>query len=61
MVVKPMRLALIIFFASVSVSEAQVFVNGGAPGPGTALGWNFGYVSSCSIQNEGVNTWYFAF
>jgi hypothetical protein len=62
MLIKSMLLTVVvILFGSVARTEAQTFVNGGAPGPGTALGWNYGHIAFCATFSDGVSTWYYAF
>jgi hypothetical protein len=60
-VIKSALLAVVLFFGSVCVAEAQVFVNGGVPGPATTLGWNVAKVSLCLTLDDGVNTLYVAY
>jgi hypothetical protein len=40
MIVKSIGLAAIIFFGSVTLTEAETFVNSRLAGPNTGLGWN---------------------
>jgi len=61
MIVKSIILAGIIFFASLTIAEAQVFVNGGAPGQFTTLGWNYGHIANCYTQVDGSTTWFYAY
>jgi hypothetical protein len=61
MIVKSIVLAAVIFFGSVTLTKAQTFVNGGVPGPNTALGWNFGYIANCATYVDGSNTFLFAY
>jgi hypothetical protein len=58
MIVKAMSFAAIVFFGSVYLAEAQSYVNTGAPGPQTTVGWNFGNVSQCLVYDDGSNTWF---
>ncbi|HKA40807.1 MAG TPA: hypothetical protein VKF40_02335 [Burkholderiales bacterium] len=46
------------FAALTQTAEAQVFVNGGAPGPHTVVGWNYGHISNCSTLFDGSTTWF---
>jgi hypothetical protein len=59
MIVKSTLLAVVLFLGSLSLAEAQTFVNTGVPGPNTGLGWNFGYVAYCTSYNDGVTTWHY--
>ena len=43
------------FAALTQTAEAQVPVNGGAPGPYTGLGWNYGHISYCIVSVDGSN------
>ena len=42
MLIKATLLAVVLFLSSLTFVEAQTYVNGGVPSPGTVLGWNFG-------------------
>lgn len=46
-----------ILLVSARVAEAQTYINGGAPGPQTTVGWNFGTIAYCSAYSDGPNTW----
>jgi hypothetical protein len=59
--IKALLLTVVIFLGSLTVAKAQTYVTGGAPGPGTGVGWNYGYITSCATFFDGVNTWYYAF
>lgn len=61
MFVKSTLLAVVVFFGSLAVADAQTFVNGGAPGPNTGLGWNYGHINNCYTQVDGSTTWFYAF
>ena len=61
MIVKSTLLAVVVFLGSLSLAEAQTFVNGGVPGPNTALGWNFGHIAYCTTYNDGTTTLHYAF
>src|SRR5262249_21855893 len=61
MIVKSIVLAAVIFFGSLTMTEAQTFVNGGVPGPNTGLGWNYGYIAFCQVLTDGVTTVFYAF
>jgi len=61
MIVKATLLALVLLVGSLTPAEAQTFVNGGAPGPQTALGWNYGHIMNYYTQVDGSTTWFYAF
>jgi hypothetical protein len=61
MIIKSTLLAVTLFLGSINLAEAQLYVTGGVPGPGTALGWNYGYIAYCQTFTDGVNTIYYAF
>jgi hypothetical protein len=61
MIVKSTLLAVIVFFGSLTIANAQPYINGGSPGQFTALGWNFGHIAHCETFFDGTNTWHLAF
>ena len=61
MIVKSTLLAVVVFFGSLALAEGQVYVSGGVPSPGTALGWNFGHIAYCTTYYDGLTTWYYAY
>jgi hypothetical protein len=61
MIVKSTLLAVVVFFGSLALAEGQVYISGGVPSPGTALGWNFGRIAYCTTYYDGLTTWYYAF
>jgi hypothetical protein len=61
MMIKATLLAMVVFFGSLTIAEAQSYFNSGTPGPSTALGWNFGHIAYCLTQDDGVNTWHYVF
>jgi hypothetical protein len=61
MIVKSIVLAAVVFFGSITITEAQSFVNGGVAGPNTALGWNYGYIAFCQVVSDGVTSVFYAF
>jgi hypothetical protein len=46
----------VLFFGS--AANGQSFVYGGAPGPGTVIGYNFGHASSCQVSISGSTVFY---
>ena len=61
MIIKSTLLAVIVFIGSLSIAEAQSYVNGGLAGPQTVLGWNFGSVNWCQTTFDGSTTWFYFF
>jgi hypothetical protein len=61
MIVNSTLLAAFILLGSLTLAEAQPYVNGGSPAPGTTLGWNYDHISFCATFSDGVITWYYAF
>jgi len=49
-------LAGVLFFGV--AANAQLFGYGGAPEPGSVIGWNFGHASTCQVQIAGSTLWY---
>lgn len=47
--------------ALTQTAEAQTFVSGGAPGPRTGLGWNYGHVAHCQTQSDGSTTLFYVY
>ena len=39
--------------ALTQTAEAHTFINGGAPGPFTGFGWNYGHISNCQVSVDG--------
>ena len=61
MLIKSALLTVIVFFGSLTLAEAQYFATG-APGPGTAIGWNYGHITQCATYSDSVGTtYYYAF
>jgi hypothetical protein len=61
MIVKSTLLAVIVFFGSLTIANAQPYTNGGSPGQFTTLGWNFGHIAHCQTFSDGTSTWHIAF
>jgi hypothetical protein len=61
MIIKSTLLAVIVFVGSLTVANAQTFVNGGVAGPFTTLGWNYGHLANCYTQVDGSITWFYAY
>lgn len=54
----PLALALA---ALTQTAEAQTLYHGGAPGPFTTLGWNYGHIASCYTYFNGSTTWAYVY
>ena len=63
MILKSTLLAVVVFLGSLTVAEAQSYINGGQIlGWGGQEGdWSYNHVSSCPTFSDGANTWYYAF
>ena len=54
-------LVSLVIFGSLSVVQAQTFIQGGAdPAHLVGLGWNYGHLSNCSVSYDGSTTWFLA-
>jgi hypothetical protein len=60
MTLKSTLLAVVIFFGSLTIADAQNYFTGGIPGPSTALGWNFGHIAYCLTQDDGGIIFHFS-
>ncbi len=61
MILRSILLAVVMFLTSVPIADAQTYVNGGAAGPNTVLGWNYGHLTNCYVVVNGPTTWFYAF
>ena len=63
MILKSTLLAVVVFFGSLTLAEAQSYFKGGLiTGWGNEPpSWNFNTVSECWAVYDGTNTWHYAF
>ena len=63
MILKSALLAVVVFFGSLTLAEAQSYFNGGLiMGWGLRDGWAYNHVVSCSTVTDAANTtWHWAF
>jgi len=62
MILKSTLLAIVVFLGSLTVAEAQSYVNGGLIlGWGAREDWAYNTISRCSTVYDGTTTWHYAF